>query len=140
MTFFSLSPALRDIKGTQLECISCQANRVPLEAQPSLTMKPSHNHRLDTVHSRGPRGRNDQKQGRHVTRETIYLLFQEVLLRPYDGARPAYSDPSNYFCMCKPVMFHDITGYQRPCSSKTSCKREKQNKKYKIQQTQPQKH
>lgn len=22
--------------------------------------------------------------------------------------------------MCKPVVFHDITGYQRPCSSKTS--------------------
>lgn len=65
--------------------------------------------------------------------KTIHLLFQEVLLGSYNGARPAYPDPSNYFSMCKPVVFHDITGYQRPCSSKTSCKRRTQNKKYKIQ-------
>lgn len=43
-----------------------------------------------------------------------------MLLRSYDGAWPADSDPSNYLCVCKPVVFHDITGYQRPCSPKTS--------------------
>lgn len=39
MIFFSLSPDLRDIKGTKLECISCQINNLPLEAQDFLTMK-----------------------------------------------------------------------------------------------------
>lgn len=43
-----------------------------------------------------------------------------MLLGSYDRAGPAYSDPSNDFRVCEPVMLHDITGYQRPCSSKTS--------------------
>lgn len=43
-----------------------------------------------------------------------------MLLGSYNGAWPADSDPSNYFSVCKPVVFHDITGYHRPCSSKTS--------------------
>lgn len=43
-----------------------------------------------------------------------------MLLRSNDGARPANSDPSNDFGMCEPVVFHDIAGYQRPCSPQTS--------------------
>lgn len=43
-----------------------------------------------------------------------------MLLGSYNGAWPAYSDPGNYFSMCKPVVLHDIAGYQCPCSSKTS--------------------
>lgn len=42
------------------------------------------------------------------------------MLGSYNRAGPADSDPSNYLCMCKPVVFHDITGYQGPRSSKTS--------------------
>ena len=68
----------------------------------------------------------------------MYLLFQEVLLGSYNRAGTADSDPSNYFCMCKPVVFHDITGYQGPRSSKTSCRRGEKNKKYKIQEIHPQ--
>lgn len=49
--FFSLSPDLKDIKGTKIECISCQINNIPLEAQTSLTMQPFYNHRLDIVHN-----------------------------------------------------------------------------------------
>lgn len=139
MIFSSLSPDLRNIKGTKLECISCQINNVPLEVQPSLTMQPFHNHGLDIVHNQGTSSRNNQEQEHHVIMETLYLLFQEVLLGSYNRAGPAYSDPSNYFRVCKPVVFHDITGYQGPCSSKTSCKKGKHNKKYKIQQMYPQK-
>jgi hypothetical protein len=54
-----------------------------------------------------------------------HLLFQEVLLGSDDGAWSANSDPSNDFSMCKPVVFHDITGYQCPGSSQTSWKRGK---------------
>jgi hypothetical protein len=67
---------------------------------------------------------------------TLYLLFQEVLLGADDGAWPANSDPSNDFSMCEPVVLHDVTGYQRACSSKTSCRRGKQ-KKGQVQQIDP---
>lgn len=127
-------------KSTKLKCISCQINNIPLEAQTPRTMQPFYNQTLDTGHNWRKRGGPDREQGRNVMMKTIYLLFQEVLLRSYNGAWPADSDPSNYFSVCKPVVFHDITGYQRPCSSKTSCKRGRQNKKYKIQQMHPQKH
>lgn len=43
-----------------------------------------------------------------------------MLLGSDDGARSANSDPSNDFSVCKPVVFHDITGYQCPSSSQTS--------------------
>lgn len=43
-----------------------------------------------------------------------------MLLGSDDGAWSANSDPSNDFSMCKPVVFHDITGYQCPSSSQTS--------------------
>lgn len=48
------------------------------------------------------------------------FFFQKVLLGSYNRTWPAYSNPSNYFSVCKPVVFHYITGYQCPCSSKTS--------------------
>lgn len=130
MIFLSLSPDLRDIKGMKLECMSCQIDTIPSEALTSLTMQPFYNHRSDTLHSQG--NKRQKRPGCNSIMKTRDLLFQEVLLGSYNGAWPTYSDPSNYFSVCKPVVFHDITGYQRPCSSKTSCKRGKQNKKNKI--------
>lgn len=123
MIVFSLSPDLRDIKGTKLECISCQINNILSEAQTSITRQLFYNCRLETVHNQGnKRNRKDSKAGCHRTMETVYSLFQEVLLGSDDGAWPANPDPSNDFSMCKPVVLHYITGYQRSCSSKTSCK------------------
>lgn len=43
-----------------------------------------------------------------------------MLLGSDDGAWSANSDPSNDFSVCEPVVFHDVTGYQCPCSSQTS--------------------
>lgn len=54
---------------------------------------------------------------------TTHLLFQEVLLRPDDGAGTAYPDPGDDLGVREPVVLHDIAGDQRPRPAQAGCKR-----------------
>lgn len=106
-----------EIESTGSEHLSCQVNNSLPEAPPSPTTQPFHNRpRAGEQEVGRTRGKNEVQSYRQG-----YLLFQEVLLGSNDRAWSANSDPSNDFSMCKPVMLHDVTGYQGPGSSQTSC-------------------
>ena len=51
------------------------------------------------------------------------LLFQEVLLGPYDGARAADSDPGDDLGVREPVVLHDVAGDQGARPAEAGCKR-----------------
>ena len=55
---------------------------------------------------------------KHV--HATFLLFEVVLLRAYDAARTANSQPSYGFARSKAVVFHEIESDKRACSPEAS--------------------
>jgi hypothetical protein len=55
---------------------------------------------------------------KHV--HATFLLFEVVLLRAYDAARTANSQPSYGFARSKAVVFHEVESDKRACSPEAS--------------------